>query len=92
MLWSGEMYIVSVYDVNETKCAKVMKIMRKYLFHVQNSVFEGELNPNKLNELKKELSTVIDSDDHIVFYYVYNNKQMYKDYLGRKENSLNIKI
>ena len=29
-----------------------MKVLRRYMFHVQKSVFEGELTPAKFNELK----------------------------------------
>ena len=49
------MYVICVYDVNEKRCSKVMKVLRKYLFHIQNSVFEGELTPAKYKILQKEL-------------------------------------
>ena len=45
------MYVICVYDVQEKRCAKVMKVLRKYLFHVQKSVFEGEATPSRLIEL-----------------------------------------
>ena len=38
-----KMYVICTYDVAEKRCVKVMKVLRKYMFHVQNSVFEGEL-------------------------------------------------
>ena len=46
------MYVICTYDVAEKRCVKVMKVLRKYMFHVQNSVFEGELTASKFNELK----------------------------------------
>lgn len=46
------MYVICTYDVNEKKCSKVMKILRKYLFHIQKSVFEGTLTPKKFKDLQ----------------------------------------
>ena len=43
------MYVICVYDVNEKTCVKVMKILRKYLFHIQKSVFEGPLTPKQFS-------------------------------------------
>lgn len=86
------MYVVCTYDVNEKRCAKVMKVMRKYLFHVQESVFEGELNPNQLVRLENELSAIITESDSIHFYYTYNNKNMYKKTLGKGSGASNVLI
>ena len=69
------MYIICTYDVAEKRCVKVMKVLRKYMFHVQNSVFEGELTPSKFNELKVKLDKIINPDDAILFYFVYENKK-----------------
>jgi len=48
-----------VYDVGEKRVAKVLKISRKYLYWVQNSVFEGEISESNLRRLKHELKKVI---------------------------------
>lgn len=84
------MYIVCVYDVNEKRCNKVMKVLRKYLFHVQNSVFEGELTPAKYKELQENLDSIISDSDSVLFYFTYNNKQVYKESLGKNIISNNI--
>ena len=86
------MYIICTYDVAEKRCVKVMKVLRKYMFHVQNSVFEGELTPSKFNELKVKLDKIINPDDAILFYFVYENKKIKKDYIGRAPKSSNIII
>ena len=36
------MYIILVYDVSEKRVFKVLKIARKYITWIQNSVLEGE--------------------------------------------------
>lgn len=86
------MYLICVYDVNQKRCVKVMKTLRKYLYHVQNSVFEGELTPAKFQELKEELTKVSNDEDNICFYFTYANKQLYKDFLGKKVERWNIFI
>ena len=42
------MFVVLVYDVKQERVGKVLKICRKYLTHVQNSVFEGGNNTRKV--------------------------------------------
>ncbi len=87
------MYVICTYDVDEKKCNKCMTLLRQYLFHVQNSVFEGELSPAKFQELQEKISKVISDDDSIYFYFCYNNKQIYKKSIGQvKKTSTNILI
>ena len=50
------MYIVLVYDVSQEengarRWSRIFKICKKYLTHIQNSVFEGELSEVRLKEL-----------------------------------------
>ena len=45
------MYVILVYDVNEKRVAKMLKLCRRYLNWIQNSVFEGEITEVKLKEL-----------------------------------------
>ena len=52
------MYVICTYDITEKRCPKVMKVLRRYMFHVQKSVFEGELTPAKFNELKIKLNKI----------------------------------
>lgn len=86
------MYIICTYDVNEKICSKVMKILRKYLFHIQKSVFEGTLTPKKFNDLQKEIKTVVSQDDSVLFFISYNDKQIYKKSINEINDRLNILI
>ena len=52
------MYIICTYDVKSKNCPKFMKLLRRYLFHVQESVFEGELTPAAYKKLTKELEKI----------------------------------
>ena len=92
ILLSGKMYVICTYDITEKRCPKVMKVLRRYMFHVQKSVFEGELTPAKFNELKIKLNKIIESDDSVLFYFVYENKKIKKDFLGKEPKPTNIII
>ena len=55
------MYIILVYDINleENEGKRVLrnafKTCKKYLVHIQNSVFEGEISETAMLKLEKEL-------------------------------------
>jgi len=51
---SSRMYVIVVYDVCEKRVGRMLKLCRRYLNWIQNSVFEGEITPIKLKELKYE--------------------------------------
>ncbi len=70
------MKIILVYDINsENKHAnRIRKICTKYLIHIQNSVFEGELEEHLMVKLEHELIKYIDKnlDSIIIFKFKYN--------------------
>lgn len=72
------MFVILVYDVREDRVAKVLKVCRKYLTRVQNSVFEGELTEAKLLKLIKELEGVIDPYYDSILIYKFRTKQYYE--------------
>ena len=80
------MYVICVYDVYAKRCPKVMKVLRKYLFHVQESVFEGELTHKQCTDLNKELNDIIKDDDEVIMYYTYSNKQLNRMVNGKKQS------
>ena len=65
------MYVLMVYDVAERRCAKALKVARRYLGWVQNSVFEGELTPGRLAALKKDMAEALDPDHDSVLFYIW---------------------
>ena len=48
------MFVIVTYDVSVKRVSKVMKTCRKYLTHVQKSVFEGMITEGKLAQLKSD--------------------------------------
>ena len=61
-------YVIAVYDVAVERGAKALRLFRRYLAHVQNSVFEGELSPAQLAELEAAAAALLDGDDAVVLY------------------------
>ena len=82
------MYVILVYDISlEEKGARVLnrvfKICKKYLSHVQKSVFEGEITPAKLKKLEQELKEYVREDlDSILIFKNSNKKWLKKEYIG----------
>lgn len=72
-----------VYDINEKRVNKVLKVGRKYLNWMQNSVLEGEITGAKLTKLKGELKSIIEKDeDSIIFYKLRTKKYFAKETMG----------
>lgn len=82
------MYVIAIYDVNAKRDAKMLKLFRQYLFHVQGSVFEGELTPSKLNELEIKIQERIKdkSDDKVLIYKILSPKEIRKDSFGNQKD------
>lgn len=79
------MYIILVYDINVQRVSKVLKICRKYLTWVQNSVFEGEISESDLIKLADELKQIIEDTDSITIYKLRTTTYMEKEQLGTKK-------
>ena len=61
-------YVIAVYDVAVERNAKALRLFRRYLRHVQNSVFEGELSPAQLAELESAADALLEGNDAVVLY------------------------
>lgn len=68
------MYLIMVYDINEKRVSKVLKVARKYLTWVQNSVLEGEITYAKFVKMKYELKEVIDEDEDSILFYIFRRR------------------
>lgn len=78
------MFVILVYDAGVKRDPKILKICRKYLNWVQNSVFEGETTEGKLKKLRRELADVINSkEDYIVMYVLDTRRYTSRISLGK---------
>lgn len=88
------MYLILIYDISsedngEKRLNKVFKICKKYLTHIQKSVFEGELTEVQIMKLKTELNKIIKNDiDSVMIFKSRNNRWMEKEMWGLTEDKL----
>ena len=83
------MYVILVYDCGEKRVAKMLKLCRRYLNWIQNSVFEGEISEVKLLELLSLAKEFIDEDeDSIIIFKSRQQKWLDKQIVGKEKNSL----
>lgn len=86
------MYIILVYDIRldeigNSVLRNVYKICKKYLTHIQNSVFEGELTPALLKKLQIELKKWIRKDkDSLIIFKSRNQKWLEKEFWGLEDD------
>lgn len=82
------MYVILVYDIicdekGRKILSKVFKICKKYLVHIQNSVFEGNLSKANSLALQKGLDVYIRKDkDSVIMFHTREERWMSKDFLG----------
>lgn len=88
------MYVILVYDIKMDDggprvLRRVFKICKRYLSHVQKSVFEGELTAAKLAALKRELKKWIREDkDSLIVFHSLNKRWLKKEFWGINESEI----
>jgi CRISPR-associated protein Cas2 len=87
------MYAVIVYDVNKKRVARILKYLRRHLHWIQNSVFEGEVTPAQMVEIKSGLRQRLKlTEDSVYFFTVRSQHLLSKETLGRQIADNNIFI
>lgn len=93
--YGGNMYVILVYDINleEKEGQKVLrnvfKTCKKYLVHIQNSTFEGELLDSQVLKLNKELHKYIRNDkDSVIIFKSRNQRWLDKEFWGKVEDDV----
>ena len=86
------MYVVLVYDISKTengqkRWSHIFKICKKYLSHIQNSVFEGEVSKAQLVKLQHELKPHIDKElDSVIVFKSRQEKWLDKELWGKDDD------
>lgn len=82
------MYVIAVYDVGEKRVGKMLKLCRRYLNWIQNSVFEGEITPVKLQELVVEAQKIMQKDeDSFILFKSRDSHWLDKEVIGLERMS-----
>lgn len=86
------MYIILVYDIEVDEggaktSRRIFKTSKKYLTHVQKSVFEGEITPALLKKLEVELSKYIRADkDSVLVFKSREERWLQKEFWGKEDD------
>ncbi|MDO5390196.1 MAG: CRISPR-associated endonuclease Cas2 [Eubacteriales bacterium] len=86
------MYVVLVYDISkddngQRRWSRIFKICKKYLSHIQNSVFEGEISKPQLAKLQQELGKYIDENlDSVIIFKSRQQKWLDKEFWGKVDD------
>ena len=90
----GNIYSVLVYDIvldekGKKILPKVYKTCKKYMTHIQNSVFEGELSQADKLKLQAELNKIIrKNEDSVIIFTSRNDKWLNKEFWGKEDNKM----
>lgn len=83
------MYVILVYDVNQKRVGKMLKLCRRYLNWIQNSVFEGDITEVKLKELIHKSRKIIDEEaDSLIIFKSRDARWLDKEIIGNEKNPL----
>lgn len=83
------MYVLLVYDVGEKRVGKMLKLCRRYLNWIQNSVLEGEITEVKLKELQTKAKKIMELDeDSLIIFKSRDEKWLEKEIIGKERSSL----
>ncbi len=83
------MYVIAVYDCGQKRVTKMLKLCRRYLNWIQNSVFEGEISEARLEELKICAHNIMnDEEDSFIIFKTRQEKWLDKEIVGKERCSL----
>lgn len=81
--------MILMYDVGEKRVGKMLKLCRRYLSWIQNSVFEGEISEVKLKELVLHAKVLMDEEvDSLIIFKSRDERWLDKQIVGRERSSL----
>ncbi|PIQ29316.1 MAG: CRISPR-associated endonuclease Cas2 [Bacteroidetes bacterium CG18_big_fil_WC_8_21_14_2_50_41_14] len=83
------MYIILVYDIGEKRVGKMLKLCRRYVNWIQNSVFEGEITEVQLKELSFQARKIMDEEtDSLIIFKTRQEKWLDKEVIGSERSPL----
>lgn len=83
------MYVILVYDIGQKRVGKMLKLCRRYLNWIQNSVFEGEISEVKLKMLLAEANKIMNKqDDSLIIFKSRQERWLEKIVVGKEKNEL----
>lgn len=85
------MYVILVYDFGERRVGKMLKLCRRYLNWIQNSVFEGEISEARLKESLMLCDTFMKKEeDSIIIFSGSSQYTMDKRIVGKERSNIDV--
>jgi len=90
------MYVILVYDIvvddkGKKVLPKVYKTCKKYLTHIQNSVFEGEISESQLIKLQIEVKNHLRKEmDSLIVFKSRSKKWLEKEFWAKEDNKMSM--
>lgn len=83
------MYVILVYDIRVKRVGKMLRLCRRYLNWIQNSVFEGEITEVRLKELTLKAEKIMKKDegDSLIIFSSRSEKFLDKQIIGQERSS-----
>ena len=83
------MYIIAVYDVGEKRVGRMLKLCRRYLNWIQNSVFEGDLTELQLRKFEHEArELLVLKEDSLIIFKSREERWLEKGIIGKEKNKI----
>lgn len=81
--------MIAVYDVGQKRVGKMLRLCRRYLNWIQNSVFEGEISEVRLLELMTKAIDIMDEEtDSLIIFKTRQEKWLEKEIVGNERQIL----
>lgn len=85
------MYVILVYDFGERRVGKMLKLCRRYLNWIQNSVFESEISEARLKELLMLCDAFMKKEeDSIIIFSGSSQYTMDKRIVGKERSNIDV--
>ncbi|MBO9638179.1 MAG: CRISPR-associated endonuclease Cas2 [Siphonobacter aquaeclarae] len=85
------MYVILVYDIGEKRVGRMLKLCRKYLHWIQNSVFEGEMTEAQLQELLMHAGKIMDEKvDSLILFKSRDERWLDKQIIGQERSDIGV--
>ena len=79
-LIGDDMFVVVTYDVHATRCARVMKYLRRWLEHRQRSVFSGFLTQKQVESMRFGLMKLLHPTYDSVIIFQSNKANQFTEW------------
>jgi CRISPR-associated protein Cas2 len=75
-------FVVVVYDMDADRTHKMLKFLRRYLTHVQNSVLEGEVTEGDYQKIRSGVDDILQAGESTIIYRMGSEKMVDRTVFG----------